>query len=138
MIWRVSSSGRTCRRPPRRRASTTPWPASWPACCGVPRAASWEAGDFWRGAMLAMLLHDACHSIDSPNVGCILENIKFPNYSSRLGRASKSHQETPPPPPLPTAFEMERPVPADDVVKDLLPAAPEPALASAPAPAARQ
>src|ERR1700729_2566482 len=36
------------------------------------------------------------------------------------------------------AFEIERPVPADDVVKDLLPAAPEPALASAPAPAARQ
>jgi hypothetical protein len=27
----------------------------------------------------AMLLHDACHSIDSPHVGPILENIKFPN-----------------------------------------------------------
>jgi membrane fusion protein, multidrug efflux system len=38
-----------------------------------------------------------------------------------------------------TAFEIERPVPADHAaVKDLLPAAPEPALASAPAPAARQ
>jgi hypothetical protein len=27
-----------------------------------------------------MLLDDACHSIDSPNLGAILENIKFPNY----------------------------------------------------------
>jgi hypothetical protein len=26
----------------------------------------------------AMLLDDACHSIDSPNVSAILENIKFP------------------------------------------------------------
>jgi len=25
-----------------------------------------------------MLLHDACHSIDSPKVSAILENIKFP------------------------------------------------------------
>jgi hypothetical protein len=27
----------------------------------------------------AMLLNDACHSIDTPNMGSILENIKFPN-----------------------------------------------------------
>jgi hypothetical protein len=27
-----------------------------------------------------MLLHDACHSIDSAKVGAILENIKFPYY----------------------------------------------------------
>ena len=26
----------------------------------------------------AMLLNDACHPIDSPNMGSILENIKFP------------------------------------------------------------
>jgi hypothetical protein len=27
----------------------------------------------------AMLLHDDCHSIDSPNMSLILENVKFPN-----------------------------------------------------------
>jgi hypothetical protein len=27
-----------------------------------------------------MPLDDACHSIDSPKVGVILENVKFPNY----------------------------------------------------------
>jgi hypothetical protein len=30
-------------------------------------------------AIQAMLLDDACHSIDSPNMRSILENIKFPN-----------------------------------------------------------
>jgi hypothetical protein len=29
-----------------------------------------------------MLLNDACHSIDTPNMGAILENVKFPNYPS--------------------------------------------------------
>jgi hypothetical protein len=28
----------------------------------------------------AMLLDDACHSIDSLNMRAILENVKFPNY----------------------------------------------------------
>src|SRR5580700_5891002 len=37
-----------------------------------------------------------------------------------------------------TAFEIERLVPAEDVVKELLPAAAEPAPAGEPAPAARQ
>jgi hypothetical protein len=41
-----------------------------------------------------MLLHDACHSIDSPKVGAILENIKFP-YSAPLGHASHGYQEQP-------------------------------------------
>jgi hypothetical protein len=27
----------------------------------------------------AMLLHDVCHPIDSPNMRFILENVKFPN-----------------------------------------------------------
>jgi hypothetical protein len=26
-----------------------------------------------------MLLDDDCHSIDYPNMHCILENVKFPN-----------------------------------------------------------
>jgi hypothetical protein len=30
-----------------------------------------------------MLLDDACHSIDSPNMEAILENVKFPNYPSQ-------------------------------------------------------
>ncbi|MGA7804539.1 hypothetical protein, partial [Bradyrhizobium sp.] len=30
--------------------------------------------------VIAMLLNDICHSIDSPNMGTILENIKFPKY----------------------------------------------------------
>jgi hypothetical protein len=30
-----------------------------------------------------MLLDDACHSIDSPNMAAILEKVKFPNYSVR-------------------------------------------------------
>ena len=65
---------------------------------------------------LAMLLHDACHSIDSPNIGSILENIKFPNYrpphARPAGAAMTRHS---------TAFEIERPVPAADAAKDLLP-----------------
>jgi hypothetical protein len=30
-----------------------------------------------------MLLDDACHSIDSPNMVAILENVKFPNSFTR-------------------------------------------------------
>ena len=32
-----------------------------------------------------MLLNDDCHSIDSPNMPCILENVKFPNSPYRDG-----------------------------------------------------
>jgi hypothetical protein len=31
-----------------------------------------------------MLLDDDCHSIDNPNMRCILENVKFPNLICRL------------------------------------------------------
>jgi hypothetical protein len=34
-----------------------------------------------------MLLHDDCHPIDSPNIGSILENIKFPNLIPSLTEA---------------------------------------------------
>src|ERR1700688_1121536 len=79
MTSRVSSSGRTWGRPRQRRSF------------GV--------------SISAMLLHDACHSIDSPNVGRILENIKFPNYpfSRTPEELSMSHHST--------SFEIERPVP---------------------------
>ena len=33
----------------------------------------------FRSAGRAMLLDDDFHSIDSPNMPCILENVKFPN-----------------------------------------------------------
>jgi hypothetical protein len=33
-----------------------------------------------------MLLDDACHSIDSINMGAILENVKFPNSRFCLRR----------------------------------------------------
>jgi len=56
-----------------------------------------------------MLLHDACHSIDSSNVGSNLENSKFPNQ----GVAAMTQHST--------AFEIERPVPAADALKDLRP-----------------
>src|ERR1035441_230137 len=98
MIWRVSPSGRTCGRPRQRLPSEAALAVSW--------AASWQAGDCWWGVILAMLLHDACHSIDSPNVGAILENIKFPNLaqSSPLGQvhrfraseATRSNRHDPP------------------------------------------
>src|SRR6266404_506669 len=91
MIWRVSSSGRTCGRPRQRRS--------------------------WMVSTSAMLLHDACHSIDSPNVGPIMENIKFPNLADARRRPSgvtvMTHHST--------AFEAERSVPVGDAVKDLVP-----------------
>jgi hypothetical protein len=37
----------------------------------------------WVVSVSAMLLHDACHSIDSPKLGSILENIKFPKSGIR-------------------------------------------------------
>jgi hypothetical protein len=37
----------------------------------------------WSAIVRAMLLDDACHSIDSPNLGSILEKVKFPN-SARI------------------------------------------------------
>src|SRR3954465_13809736 len=57
MICRVSSSGRSCGRPRSRRA-----------------------GEDFSGAMF---LHDACHSIDSPDIRLILEIVKFPNSKRR-------------------------------------------------------
>src|SRR5882672_418758 len=62
-----------------------------------------------------MLLHDACHSIDSSNVGSNLENSKFPNQ----GVAAMTQHST--------AFEIERPVPAADALKDLPPTTRAPA-----------
>ena len=60
------------------------------------------------GAISAMLLHDACHSIDSPKIGAILENIKFPNQTT-VARSPRSTPMT----RHSTAFEIERPVPDD-------------------------
>src|SRR6478609_10802925 len=57
MICRVSSSGRSCGRPRSRRRE--------------------------EDSALAMLLHDACHSIDSSDIGPILETVKFPNSARR-------------------------------------------------------
>src|ERR1700738_1600619 len=91
MIWRVSASGRTCGRPRQRRS--------------------------WVVSISAMPLHDACHSIDSSNVGSILENIKFPKWADAQRRPSGVTFMT----RHSTAFEAERPVPADDTVKDLAP-----------------
>src|SRR5690242_20492482 len=65
MMPRVSSSERACGRPRPRGASASPPPA-------VALSLSIIAS--------AMLLHDACHSIDNPNMRSILENVKFPNY----------------------------------------------------------
>src|SRR5882672_9786426 len=57
MICRVSSSGRSCGRPRSRRRG--------------------------EDSALAMFLHDACHSIDSFDIGYILEIVKFPNSERR-------------------------------------------------------
>jgi hypothetical protein len=46
--------------------------------CGRPRL---------RHAVRAMLLNDDCHSIDSFNMGVILENVKFPNI--RLNKENR-------------------------------------------------
>src|ERR1700722_15606081 len=122
MIWRVSSSGRTCGRPRQRLSSEAALAVSW--------AASREAGSAISGSgvILAMLLHDACHSIDSPNVGAILENIKFPNsgpkFPARPGpppSSQRGHQEEALMTHHSTAFEIERPVPADEAITELLP-----------------
>src|SRR6266550_7323871 len=64
----------------------------------------------------AMPLHDACHSIDSRNVCLILENVKFPN-SAVVRRSNQEQIMT----RHSTVFEVERPVPADDIAKDLQP-----------------
>src|SRR6478672_8011000 len=86
MTRRVSSSGRTCGRP-RQRLS-------------------------WVVSVSAMLLDDACHSIDSGKVCPILENNKFPNSAAASGANVMTRHST--------AFEAERLVPVDDTVKDLL------------------
>src|SRR5664279_1191667 len=131
MIWRVSSSGRTCGRPRQRLPSEAALAVSWAAC--------WQAGDCWWGVILAMPLHDACHSIDSLNIGDILENIKFPNLGPKFrsakparppGATVMTHQ--------PIAFELERAVPADDALKDLLAAPPEATIGDVPVPVARR
>src|SRR3569833_1425846 len=68
MIWRVSSSLRSCGRPRTRRS-----------------------GD---DSVSAMLLHDACHSIDSFKMGLILDTVKFPNYRQRERKAMTAQQTT--------------------------------------------
>jgi membrane fusion protein (multidrug efflux system) len=71
-----------------------------------------------------MRLDDACHSIDSPNVGGILENVKFPNYIPRQqkicqclqldnARSAVMSQHS-------TSFQAERSLPVE-VVQKLLP-----------------
>src|SRR5437868_832817 len=61
MTLRVSSSGRCCGRPRSRRSE------------GV--------------LVRAMLLNDACHSIDTRKINPSLENIKFPKYPAQaVGR----------------------------------------------------
>src|SRR5215470_1176205 len=64
MTAHVSSSQRTCGRPRPRCGS-----AASPPLPLLPLI-----------FVTAMLSDDACHSIDSPNMGVILENVKFPNY----------------------------------------------------------
>src|SRR6267378_31404 len=79
MIRRVSSSGRTCGRPRQRRSRVV--------------------------SVSAMLLDDACHSIDSPYVGPILENIKFPNLAHPgQGAAAMTRHST--------SFDVAQAVPA--------------------------
>jgi hypothetical protein len=63
MTARVSSSQRTWGRP-RPRCGSAAGPSPSRSLVFV----------------TAMLLHDACHSIDSSNMEVILENVKFPNY----------------------------------------------------------
>jgi membrane fusion protein (multidrug efflux system) len=41
-----------------------------------------------------MLLHDACHSIDSFKMSLILETVKFPNYRQRERKAMTAQQTT--------------------------------------------
>src|SRR5258705_4703991 len=67
-----------------------------------------------------MSLHDACHSIDSPDIGAILEIVKFPNSSERR-TAMTVH---------PTSFPTDQPVhPAD--AEALLPVAAAPQVHAA-------
>jgi membrane fusion protein (multidrug efflux system) len=58
-----------------------------------------------------MLLDDACHSIDSFNIGRILENIKFPKLAPRQSGANAMAHSA--------SLEIERPVPAP--LKDFSP-----------------
>jgi membrane fusion protein (multidrug efflux system) len=71
-----------------------------------------------------MLLHDACHSIDSFNVGSILETVKFPNSPQRERKAMTAQQ---------TTLRIDQPVSPANLQPDL-----RPAPASTAAPAARQ
>src|ERR1700761_2438720 len=67
----------------RAAATTTALVSSSQRTCGRPRPRCGSAARLSSPALIfvtAMLLHDACHSIDSPKVGAILENVKFPNY----------------------------------------------------------
>src|SRR5262245_60153266 len=50
-----------------------------------------------------MPLHDACHSIDSPNMRSILENIKFTNYEACHERQDRR------PPDLGPVYGRNRP-----------------------------
>src|SRR5246127_4906526 len=76
-----------------------------------------------------MLLDDACHSIDSPNMRCILENVKFPNSPCRdRGRISASSQGDEPERGFTmsrhsTAFEAEQELPSG-TVQELIPSPP--------------
>src|SRR6266404_3890382 len=90
MIWRVSWSGRTCGRPRQRRS--------------------------WVVSISAMLLHDACHSIDTPHVCPIWKTSSFLNGPT----PGKGYQGVTVMTRHSPAFEAERPVPAADTVKDLV------------------
>src|SRR5215470_5914156 len=70
-----------------------------------------------------MLLYEGCHSIDSSNMGAILENVKFPNYPTgtgicqvrqrdRSGEHAMSHHSA--------SFQAKETVSAE-VVRELLP-----------------
>src|SRR6185437_1579176 len=88
MIWRVSSSGRSCGRPRQRRSAEV--------------------------FAAVMPLHDACHSIDSSYIGLILETVKFPNYGERpRSRTMTVHSTTfRPEQPIPAAGAAEALLPA--------------------------
>jgi membrane fusion protein (multidrug efflux system) len=72
----------------------------------------------------AMRLNDACHSIDSPKIGSILENSKFPYFLVSLPWSKPMTHHS-------VAFEIERPVPAGEATGDLLPDAANDAGAAA-------
>jgi membrane fusion protein (multidrug efflux system) len=62
-----------------------------------------------------MLLHDACHSIDSSDIGYILEIVKFPNSSERR-TAMTVHS---------TSFPTDQPVAAEALLPAAVAAAPQ-------------